>query len=265
MRALRPLFVLPLLAVTTGCLETLTARPERVAFLYAVAHDNGGVPALRVNGVVYEAPNLNVSIGNPGTCQIGIYSSTPTGSNAPTLDAGPSFTAMVSGNSASLARIVAGRFTRYDMTAGTSIAYTPGDTLRIDIPGGASGGFPASFIRVRTAEAFTHDPVPVPETTAPLDLAWSAATVPGSVMTIALRYSTVEGSTLPNAEIYCVFADDGTGSVPTSYAALWAASAVASRSYEFTRVRESSVLIAERTRARAFSFYAVPTPTIGGT
>lgn len=265
MRALRPLLALPLLFVATGCLDTLTARAERVAFIYAVAHDNGGNPALRVNGAVYEAPNLSIGIGNPGTCQVGEYSEAPTGSNPPTLDAGAAFTATVSGNSASLPRIVVGRFTRYDMAVGTSIAYTPGDTLRVDIPGGASGGYPETFIRVRTAEAFTHDPLPIPSEDSPLALSWSAAPVAGSVMTVSLRYSNSDASTTPNIEIYCVFADDGAAEVPVAYAALWAGANEASRSFEFTRVREASVIVAERTRARAFSFYAIPTPTIGGT
>lgn len=265
MRAFRLLLVLPLLATLTACLESLTARPERVAFLYAIAHSDGGNDVLRVNGTVYEAPNLSIGIGTPGTCQVGVYSTTPGGDQPPTLDAGASFTATVSGNSAPLPRIVAGRFTRYDMAEATSIAYTPGDTLRVDIPGGAAGSYPATSIRVRTAEAFSHDPVPVPEEGEPMNLAWSPAVVAGSVMTVALRYSTVAGQTIPNVEVYCVFDDDGSGVVPASYATLVAASEVASRSVEFARVREASIIVAERTRARAFSFYSVPTPTIGGT
>lgn len=263
MRLLRLAFVPALLPLSAACFDNTRPVEESVAYLTSVAHIDGANSVLRVDGAFYFALNLSTGVGNPGDCQVGGFS---TGTQLPprTLEAGDALTATVSGNTAQLDRVAAGLNITYRMLAGTGLAYTPGDTLQIVVPGDADG-FPATSIRVRTAEPFDIDPVPPPTADEALTVFWSPPAQPGSLMTLALRYSTNPGSTTPNAEIYCVFADDGSGTVPALFATIFASTDEASRSYEFNRVRESQVFLSNRVRARLFSFYPVPTPVLGGT
>lgn len=262
MRLLRLALVPVLVPVSAGCFDSTRPIEESVAYLSSIAHIDGANSVLRVNGAFYFALNLSTGVGNPGDCQVGGFN---TGTALPprTLEAGAALTAMVSGGSAQVTRVAAGLTIRYEMAAGLGLAYTPGDTLEVLVPGAAEG-FPATSIRVRTAEPFDVDPMTPPAIDEPLTVFWSPPPVPGSLMTLALRYSTVTGG-LPNAEIYCVFADDGSGTVPALFASIYASTDPATRSYEFNRVRESEVIIANRKRARLFSFYPVPTPVLGGT
>lgn len=262
MRLLRLAFIAVLLPLVSGCLDSTRPLEESVAYLRSIAHIDGENSVLRVNGAFYFALNLSAGIGNPGDCQVGgIF----TGAESPprTLEAGDALTASVSGGSVQLDRVAAGLNIQYRMLEGTGLAYVPGDTLQVLVPG-AAGGFPATSIRVRTAEPFSIDPVPPPAADSPLTVFWTPPPTAGSLMTLALRYSTTPGSTLQNAEIYCVFADDGEGTVPAVFASIFASTEEASRSYEFNRVRESQVFISNRVRARLFSFYRVPTPVLGG-
>lgn len=246
-----------------GCLDSTGATEESVAYISSEAHIEGPNSVLRVNGAFYRALNLSTGVGNPGDCQVGGFN---TGTTLPprTLEAGAALTAMVSGNSAQLNRVATGLNIRYEMAAGLGLAYTPGDTLEVVVPGAAEG-FPATSIKVRTAEPFDIDPMAPPSVDQPLTVYWTPPLQAGSLMTLALRYSTNPGSNVQNAEIYCVFADDGEGTVPAIFATIYASTEPASRSYEFNRVRQSQVFIASRVRARLFSFYPVPTPVLGGT
>lgn len=263
MRLLRLALVPVLLPFSTGCLDSTRPLEESVAYLSSVAYLDGANSVLRLDGAFYVALNLSTGVGNPGDCQVGALQ-TGTATPPRTLEAGDALTASVSGNSAQVDRVAAGLNVTYHMQAGTGLTYTPGDTLQVVVPG-AVGGFPATSIRVRTAEPFEIDPMVPPTANEPLTVFWTPPAVPGSLMTLALRYSTIAGSTLQNAEIYCVFADDGSGTVPALFASIYASTEEATRSYQFNRVRESQVFISSRVRARLFSFYPVPTPELGGT
>ena len=64
---------------------------------------------------------------------------------------------------------------------------------------------------LKTAEAFTHDAVGTGAEGAPLTINWTAAPSPGSLMTFSLRFNSSGTAATPDAQIYCVFADDGSG------------------------------------------------------
>lgn len=245
-------------------MEDFSLEPERVGFIDARAYDDAGESVLRVNGTFYRAYGLDVLIGLPGACQVLAYDPDGAGGGAPTVDAGPTLTASIGGANAAVARTTVGTSINYNMAAGASLAYVPGDTLSISIPGEA-GGFPAANIKVRTAEPFVMDLLVAPPSgPTPTVVTWSPATVSGSLMTLSLRYSTVDAVLTPNAQIYCVFHDNGTFTLPDDIRTAWAASDPESRSQFAQRVRESTVVINRSTRVRLFSFYGFPTPTLGG-
>ncbi len=252
-----------LLLASSACLGDFSLDPDRAGFINARAFDDGGNSVLRVDGAFYRGFGLDVLVGFPGLCQVLEYSSTG-GGGIQTLDAGPSFAASIAGNSAPVSRVTVGTTLTYEMSVGTSLPYTPGDTLTVSIDG-QSGGFPAATVRVRTAEPFVMEPVVAPPTgPTPTVATWTPATVPGSVMTLSLRYSTLDGILTPNAQIYCVFHDTGSGTIPENLLDAWIGSDPASRSQAAQRVREASITVSRSTKVRLFSFYDVPTPTIGG-
>lgn len=239
-------------------------NPERVGFIDARSFDDGGESVLRVEGSFYRGFGLDVLIGLPGACQVLAYDPDGGTSGAQTVDAGPTFTASVSGANADVVRTLTGTSIRYAMPAGTGLAYVPGDTLTVSIAG-LAGGFPAATIKVRTAEPFVMDALePPPGGPTPTAVTWTPATSAGSVMTLSLRYSTVDGVMTPNSQIYCVFNDNGSAFLPDAIRVAWAASDPASRSQFAQRVRESSVSLNSTTRVRLFSFYEYPTPSLGG-
>lgn len=253
--------------VLTGsaCMEDFSLDPERVGFIDARAFEDGGSNVLRVSAGFYRGYGLDVLVGLPGLCQVLAYNPEDDTSGAETVSAGPSLTATVSGANSTVPRITTGTYVSYAMPLGANLPYVPGDTLAVSIPGDAEG-FPAATVKVRTAEPFVMEAVvPPPAGPSSTEVIWTPAPVPGSVMTLSLRYSTEDGVMTPNAQIYCVFVDDGSAILPDAVRTAWVASAPESRSQFAQRVREASVAISGSTRVRIFSFYEVPTPSLGGT
>lgn len=174
----------------------------------------------------------------------------------PTLSAGASLQLTLSGVETQLdsVRTLAGlRYIPADLTA-----FTPGDTVTIDVPG-ADGGFPSWTMRAKTAEAFTADEVPTHEDPASLEFRWTPATGAGSRMVVSLRYPDVGGEML---ELYCELADDGAYDLTSDLAEGWRIANALEKEASFTRWRittqttNGAVLL-------AMSSLQVPTPTFG--
>ncbi len=142
---------------------------------------------------------VTLSLTNPGTAR-----------NLSYISAGPSVTATLSGNSASLTPRTDGQRTTYELEPGEDIPFIPGATITVAIPG-ASGGFPTLTVSARTSEFFQADTI-VLASAGDLIVTWTPATLTGTAMFYAFRYGW-EGSATPNRELACVFADDGTARV----------------------------------------------------
>ncbi len=260
MRLLRS--ILPLAALlSAACLDVEDTARDRIGLLTSRAFLDGATPVIRGSATFYRVGGLNVEIATPTPCQLYPYSPNPTAPVVQTLDAGDDLDFTVQGTSKPALKQELGSFVRYEFDTGEALGFTTGDTLTVNIPG-ATGGFPGLTARVRVAEAFTVGSVPDFVEGQPLDLTWTAAPATGSVMLLRLRYNSTGESLTPDAEVVCIYTDDGTGSVPAALAGPWARAEELSRTVLFTRLREVQVNFDSRTRVLLRSFYDVPTQAL---
>lgn len=245
----------------SSCLDSTEPQLQKLGLINTRSLRDGSVEKLRVDAVFYEAFNLQVSIGTTETCRVLPFSPEGSAGSARTIDAGAFIEGSVSGSSLPINRVLAGANYSYQLPQGSAFDYTPGDTLLVT-GAGQDGGFPAFEIRVRTAEPFVLNPVGTSEPAQPLPISWSPAPTFGSRMTLSLRYASSVDSPTANAQIYCVFNDDGSASVNGSLAELWSSSPEPTRSVQAQRVRETLEVLGQNVRAQVFSFYTVPTPQL---
>ena len=108
-----------------------------------------------------------------------------------------------------------GAVTSYVLPEGATIAFVPGDTITVEVPG-TEDGFEETTIVARTAEKFTPSVLTLPASSqADMPVSWTpgATAIPGSAMFYSLRYSAPATDVI-NREIACFFIDDGSASVP---------------------------------------------------
>jgi hypothetical protein len=238
---------------------------EKTGFISATTYDGGGGTfALRFLGAFYKYDGLTTGIPAAETCQGAAYTPQNTGvATLPTISAGEYLFTQVSGRSDTLFQTAGLGLTAYQLLTVNAVPFTPGDTLTINVPGEA-GGFPATTLRVRTAEAFTHDPVGTGTSGQPLTITWTPATSPGSLMVFSLRLNTSGTADLPNAQIYCVFNDDGSGEVSASLADVWRSALPASRSVQASRIRQTEVAFDANTKVTLLSYFDRPLAPVPG-
>lgn len=171
------------------------------------------------------------------------------------LDAGESISAKIGATTTTLPRIASGGALTYALAAGTTIPFTPGDSVVITIPG-VAGGFPASEIRGRSAEPFTIDSI-APSTTS-IPLKWTPATDPNSAIIVSLQY-TPSGAGAKTQEIRCAYNDDGLDSIPLRQHQAWSATTNVDRAAVFTRLRTIIIPVTDGAM-EIISTFVVPTP-----
>lgn len=171
------------------------------------------------------------------------------------LDAGSAITAQYGTRVDTLPRVSAASRTTYSRS--TPIAFTPGDSLIIRIPG-ASGGFPTAEIRAKTSEAFTFDSLIIRPSPAAVQLRWTPASDGNSAFLAEFRYSSTGGTTF-NQLIRCAFNDDGADSIAFRVMQPWVGQAATSRNAVYTRLRTSIVQIVGGF-LEVISTFTVPTP-----
>lgn len=141
------------------------------------------------------------------------------------------------------------------------IPVTPGDTLAVTIPGSIE--FPGLTIRTRTAEVFTFVDPGAPVVGEPVNLTWRSPGAPGSTMVFFLRYAnSIAPGGVPNEQIVCGFADDGSGTIDPSYLNGWQSAPPTSRAIAATRLRYNEIQVDSRTRVTIVSTFEIPTPPI---
>lgn len=240
-----------------SCVGLSEVKPTDIGIITSEAVEDGADVSLRVSAVFVRVTGLNVDIGNPENCWDLPYTGSSNNAANVSIDAGPSLTASISGNTQSIARRTS--FGQYTYPAPPSpLAYNPGDTLLVEFTG-ADGGFTEGEIKFRTAERLEMTPVVVPGAGAAMSVAWTPAAVAGSVLTVSLRYPV--GGTFPTTrQVYCVFLDDGAASVPSFLMTPFVAASPEDRSMVFTRVRVTDRVVAGRTRGVSYSYYSLPLP-----
>ena len=156
----------------------------------------------------------------------------PTGLGVPSIGAGSSLQLQLSGFEAALAVQASSGAIWYE--ASEPLPITPGDMAQLHIPGEADG-FPAAMLSAKTAEAFSVEPVPSYQSSpTPVEVQWSAATTPGSRMTLTLIYPW---GTTGTEHVYCELVDDGSHILRADVVDGWRAAPVASKQALFERQR----------------------------
>ncbi len=172
------------------------------------------------------------------------------------LDAGDLLLTAVSGRQDTLLIRPAGPIFEYRRSL--PFAFTPGDTLTVTVPG-ADPGFPATELRVKTAESFrfTTQPLPVADGES-IPLTWDAPDEPGAQMLVSLRFNSTPELPFPNAQIVCSFADTGAAEIPADLAWYYSQPWVNRRSFQVVRMRMADQVLDVRTRIQLISTYAQP-------
>jgi hypothetical protein len=145
------------------------------------------------------------------SCRVYPYDPTAASGGGTYLGGGASLNVSVSGQSGVLSPASAATPGPYNMAA-TGLVFTPGDTVKLTIPGDKNG-FPAATVSSKTAEPFTVDSLVTPNLGQGMPLKWSVPSDNNSAMLFSFFYSNIGGST-PNEEIYCSYVDNGADSVP---------------------------------------------------
>ena len=238
---------------------------ERTGFISATTYDGGGGNfALRFLGAFYKYDGLSTGIPAAETCQGGPYSSQNTSvASLPTVSAGQYLYTNIGGRSDTLFQNSGLGLTAYSLLTVNAVPFIPGDTLTVEVPG-ETGGFPGTTLKVRTAEAFTHDPIGTGTTGEPLNISWTPAPTSGSLMVFSLRLNSTGTADEPNAQIYCVFNDDGSGQVSAALAEVWRAALPESRSVQATRIRQTEVVFDRNTKVTLLSYFDRPLAPVPG-
>lgn len=238
---------------------------ERTGFISATAYDaGGGNYALRFLGAFYKYDGLVTGIGAPESCQGARYTPQNTSvATLPTVSAGEYLYTQIGGRKDTLFQSAGLGLTAYQLLTVNAVPFTPGDTLTVEVPG-ATGGFPGTVLKVRTAEAFTFDPVGTGTDGQPLTISWTPAPQPGSLMTFSLRFNSGGTAATPDAQIYCVFNDDGSGEVSAALANIWRATLPESRSVQAARIRQTEVVFDRDTKVTLLSYFERPLAPVPG-
>lgn len=258
MRA-RILFSVVLLLASTACIDTLPLPSGRFGTLTAGAFDNGGgTYVMRPEAAFYDQTDLSYIPAVGDTCVVVNYNPVQTiNSGLILLNAGEFLFTSIGGRVDTMTTPGGSSLRVYSALPPRGIPYIPGDTLSVTVPG-APGGFPASSISIRTAEAFTHGAIGVPAENIELPLTWTPAPVTGSQMTFSLRYAnSVSGGAL-NEQVFCSFTDDGAASINANYLGGWRTALNNNRSTRALRVRSREVTVDARTRLSIISSYGQP-------
>lgn len=227
MRASRPLLAAALLAAAACSRADLRVQQEDYAVIYLDAVPVAGGTSVSPYATFFRSQPLGIatSVSPLDSCRLAAYSDSTTAiANTAGIDAGATVKVSVSGDSVSLTPTVQPGIRTYRLPGSQGLLFTPGDTVRITIPG-APGGFLASTIAARTADAFTRSALPVPDTGAAIALTWTPDALPGSSMLVSLRYNA-PGTSLLNTQVFCSLVDDGTFTIPSAVLAGWRAASV---------------------------------------
>lgn len=231
------------LCVATACHSDLGPFMPRDWGLITLDHEAvAGADHTRPQALFYSglsSPTLS-GRGGPDVCGRFAYPSTTVEEPIDEIPAGESVALTIGGTQHSLNPTTIGGRRVYSMPE-PGIAYRPGDSVRVDIPG-ATDGFPQMTIRGRTAEPFALGPVDT-TTGASNPVTWTPAGDDSSRMVVSLQYhdSQNPGAGL-NTQLFCTFEDDGSGTVPPALLREWTATTPDRR---VQAVRWRSVLKAE--------------------
>ncbi len=259
---LRLLALAALLAPLPGCNDILDADDGKTGFVALTTYDGGGASYyLSPLGAFYNRSDLAFLPPNLENCTIARYSTSGSLPIGASLDAGERVITSLPTRVDTLFPLTQFGLLTYQLESINAIPHTPGDTIEVTVPGGPQ--FPAAFARVKTAEAFSHDPVGVPASGEPITVGWTGPQLPGSIMVVSLRYATANsiGGAI-DEQVFCAFNDDGDGTIPSFLLSGWINPDPGVREVALTRIRVQEVQVRSDVRFTLTSTFDVPTPTL---
>lgn len=264
-RQLRLAGVLAATGLVVSCDTTAGFRPNEILWGFvtiSAKKDGAGATRTSPDAVFFrgEVSTLPSATVKPDSCFPTRAYTPPTNSftDVTYLDAGANVSLTMGGVANDLPRVSSGGVTTYKLASGASVAYQPGDSVVIRVPG-ANGGYPTTEVRAKTAEAFTLQPVVAP-TSGFMQVRWTPATDGNSAILISLQYAPAGGTGAISQEITCAFVDDGADSISVAEYTPWAATTNLQRTVVANRLRT----VLQNISGGAFQFistYTVPTPT----
>lgn len=251
----------PLVLALTACMSDGPGDPERIGLVAVRSFNNSGTPVVRASAVFYQTRGLSVGSAQLQDCSLFAYSPITSDNAGVTLDAGANVNFTIGAFSEVASPTPGAVFPVYNFAGGSYLDYASGDSVLVSIPG-AAGGFEAMSVKARLAEPFTADTLPTYVENTPLNLTWQPATLPGSIMVVSLRYGTAPDASVPNVEVACAFADDGSAQIPASFVNAFGGANPTSQDHAFIRVRDRIVEFNSRTRTRVRSIYEYPATSL---
>lgn len=254
---LRLLAVAAVLPATVACLDTLEAPNGRLGMIVMETYESAATYVAKPIATFYDKTNAGFSVVPTDTCFISLFGPVG-GTSIATMGVGDAISMLLPGRTELLTPDTLGSYIWYKTDLATGIEFTPGDTVQMQVPGNGTT-YPAVNVTVRTAEEFDHDPVIVPADGENLQLTWTAAPEPGSIMSFSLRYSAPGTNTgLLNQQVFCGLVDDGSHLIPAGLLAGWRTSVGDLRETKATRLRYSQVDVDTRSKIALISTFSRP-------
>ncbi|MHB1311642.1 MAG: hypothetical protein ACYC3L_06455 [Gemmatimonadaceae bacterium] len=259
-----PLVLAAAVAVLVACTDASTQfKSVPYGFLTVVAQASGPAYTANVVGSFYDASGLSIPAASApwDSCRAQAYSAsggTSLGTVFPSMNAGSSIQVKLGARTDSLFPVAVATETQYQSRLPSGIPYTPGDSVRVVIPGAAGDlGFAAISFTAKTAEAFTVQDFVPPAVGSRLDLRWTPGQDLNNTMVFSFRFAAL-GSDQLNQQVMCQFRDDGADSVPARYVSAWVSSPT--QAWSASRVR-TWIAPAGTGYFDFISTFDIPTPT----
>lgn len=262
LRRSSPLLVLAFVALVAACNSIDSPggsnTPVAVVLMNARTKGSGYTTYPRVNFYSVGHATFTFSNVNSDTCIAAPYDTTTVPTQATRIGAGAFMLFAVSGDTDSLYKATTSDMT-YTPAALSGIPFNPGDSTWFNVAGDVAG-FPPLVGNALSAEPFTIVQ-PTPVLGQSMQISWTPATDLNAAMYVSLLYDA-HGTGQLNAQIFCDFTDDGSGTVQSYLLPALSASSIPFVMHA-QRVR-SALLLTNGNGALGYmnviSTFEVPTP-----
>lgn len=116
----------------------------------------------------------------------------------------------------------------YMLPTDSAIAFTPGSSITISVPG-VPTGYPGANIEAATVPDYTFNAIDTLPDPSNFVITWNSAQGPGTGLVMQLEFTTDTTKTTADQMIYCSLVDDGSVTIPSPLAAQWRLAVPASR------------------------------------
>jgi len=249
-----------LLAVTAtalgACKDSLDPPRQREIAVASLAVDADVAPtAAKARITFFRADGLSVVDSRTANDVCTEQAAPGTGTEQPLtgISAGTAVALDLSGATTQLVPVAGANGTVYAPPSNASVTIANGDSAKFRAPG-ATNGYPALTLPLKTAEAVTIQPIEVPPATgtASVPVSWNVGDE-NSALVLTLTYSTGAGVA---RQLVCFLIDDGAFSIPDDVLDNWRAATTTGRAGVAMRFRTNNAAPNENAIAFGVSTYS---------